>query len=104
MTAAYADITHKDKPRQQLCGNRLARKMGIFPTEGNEGSEGLPRSGRIGIYLCFLRYLLLKKVPADRPAVAPYLSVLSGQSVVKLTSVPGEKVVRIYGRLSLQSS
>ena len=73
-------------------------------TKGNEGSEGFPQSGRIGIYLCFLRYLLLKKVPEDRPAVMPYVSLLSGKSVAKFTSVLGEEVARIYGYFSLQSS
>jgi hypothetical protein len=70
-------------------------------TKGNEGSEGFPQSGRIGIYLCFFRYLLLKKVPADRPAVVPYLSLLSGKSVAKFTSVVGEEVARISRLLVL---
>jgi hypothetical protein len=41
---------------------------GAGAPEGNEGSEGLPQLVRIGMFLCLLRYLLLKKKRFGAPS------------------------------------
>ena len=86
-----ADITDKDEPRKQkknqgpLMENQLRGKW-EFPNRRKRRQRRSLQSGRIGTYLCFLRYLLLKKkrfgalpisTALKASLVAPHRSVLS---------------------------
>jgi hypothetical protein len=70
---------------------------GAGAPEGNEGSEGLPQLVRIGMFLCLLRYLLLKRSDSARPArtrrvnwVVPYLLGLSVNGADGISDIEGK--------------